>query len=342
MAREDGSTSRALVLLQSVEEDPYRFGLLSLIRRLDCANPEGPRTGRSTSPSQDLVRFSQAPYNEFAASTVTGLARNEGRPPRLVQTFFGLFGPDGPLPTHLTEFARDRERQHRDPTISRFADIFHHRMIGLFYQAWAQSQPTVQCDRPDEDSFASYTAALVGFKPGSLRDADAMPLPAKLSFSGHLGSLPRHREGLEQLVASFFEVPAQVTEFIAHWLKIPRKDHLKLGEAGLTGRLGSDAVLGERVWQRQDKFRLALGPLSLDEYSAFLPTGKSFKALVDVVRNYVGLEMLWEVNLVLDRHEKPVTCLGKSGTLGWTSWLQSERQEEDVHDLMLQVQNYVH
>jgi len=342
MASKDGKTSDRLALLDSVAAEPWRYGLLSLIRRLDSLNPDAPGTGRSVKPAQDAIRFSQDPFNEFAPSTLTGLVTDEeGRPPRLVQTFFGLFGPDGPLPNHLTEVARDRARQHADPTIARFADLFHHRLISLYYRAWAQAQPTVQFDRPTQDQFAGYVAALVGLRPASLRDADNMEFTAKLSFSGHLGSLPRNRTGLESLLSEYFQIPVQVHEFIAHWLRIPRRDHLLLGRKGGSGCLGQDTVIGERVWQRQDKIRVVLGPLSLDDYTAYLPTGKSFKALVSAVRNSIGMELLWEVNLVLRREEKPVTCLGKSGALGWTSWLQSERADKDVADLLLQVQNYV-
>ena len=86
---------------------------------------------------------------------------------------------------------------------------------------------------------------------------------------------------------------------------------------------------------------MRLGPLSLERYEAFLPSGKSFKALVAAVRNYVGIELLWEVKLILKKEEKPVTCLGKSGTLGWTSWLETDDQADNVEDLLLQVQNYV-
>ncbi len=49
---------------------------------------------------------------------------------------------------------------------------------------------------------------------------------------------------------------------------------------------------------------------------------------------------LWEVNLILKKEEKPVTCLGKSGALGWTSWLQTDSRTDHIEDLLLQVENY--
>src|SRR6478609_2460492 len=73
--------------------------------------------------------------------------------PRLYVTFGGMFGPQGPLPLHLTEYARDRIINSADPTFARFLDIFHHRMLSLVYRAWADAQPTVQFDRPESDRF---------------------------------------------------------------------------------------------------------------------------------------------------------------------------------------------
>lgn len=346
MAGEDGAQARALneqtqALFAELSEAPYRFGFYQVVRRLDCLNPELPATGTSFRPSDDVVRFSQDPFVEFAPSTLSEVDTSYSPRPRLAQRFIGLFGPDGPLPIHLTEYARDRLRQKRDPTIARFADLFHHRMISLYYRAWASAQPTVNLDDESRDRFTAVVGSLIGVGSPSLRRSEDMHYVSKLSFAGHLGSLPRHPAGLEDLLEGYFEVPVKIEEFVAHWLRIPTQDHLRLG-SGLTGRLGQDTVIGERVWQRQDKFRVCLGPLSLEQYSAFLPNGRSFKALAEAVLNYVGPELLWEMNLILDHDEKPVTCLGKSGALGWTSWLESKAATEDVDDLMLQVQNYLH
>ncbi len=57
----------------------------------------------------------------FAPATLAAWEPGEdGRPARLLVHFFGLFGPDGPLPLHLTEYARDRRRNDRDPTLPAF------------------------------------------------------------------------------------------------------------------------------------------------------------------------------------------------------------------------------
>jgi type VI secretion system protein ImpH len=343
MAGEDGSQTSVVEYLGNVSEKPYRYGFYQTVRKINCFYADKPITGRANSPSDDPIRYAQEPYTSFAPATLSGLEiDSSSQYPRLTQRFIGMFGPNGPLPLHLTEYARDRSRHHRDKTITRFMDMFHHRIVSLYYGAWAQAQPVVQFDRHEQDRFAMYVGSLFGLGLPSSRNADAMHHFSKLGFAGHLSSLPRHIDGLVSMLQGYFGVKSNITEFIAHWMRIPATDRLKLGESSLNGCLGMNTVIGERVWQRQDKFRISLGPLDLEQYETFLPTGKSFKALVALVRSYVGIEYLWEVNLILSKEEKPVSCLGKSGTLGWTSWLQTERQVDHVDDLLLQVENYTH
>ncbi len=341
MAGENGNKTEAVVLLKEIQQTPYRFGFFQVVRRINCRFDDMALTGMAFHPSEDPIRFSQTPYTNFAPSTLSSLDFRGARGlPRLAQRFLGLFGPNGPLPTHLTEYARDRLRHHHDSTFASFADMFHHRAVSLFYRAWAQGQPTVQYDRPGQDRFSVYVGALAGLGMPAFRDADEMPHAAKLHFAGHLSSLPRHAAGLASILESYFKVPARIVEFVAHWLTIPPRDRLKLGSNPELGKLGMNAVLGEKVWQRQDKFQICLGPLSLDEYESFLPAGKSFKTLVAAVRNYLGLELLWEIRLLLKGLAKPVTCLGKQGALGWTSWLESGESVEEVGDLVLQSSIY--
>lgn len=341
MASENGNKTRGIELLREMKLEPYRFGFFQAVRRINCQFPDHAQTGKAFRPSEDPVRFSQTPYTSFAPSTLNALEFDglHGTA-RLSQRFIGLFGPNGPLPTHLTEYARDRLRHAQDPSFARFADMFHHRIVSLFYRAWAQAQPTVQHDRPEQDRYSDYVASLAGVGMPALKGLDAMPHALKLHFAGHLSSLPRHATGLASILESFYGINARIKEFIAHWLTIPRAERLRLGRRAGTGKLGESAVLGDRVWQRQDKFRICLGPLSLSDYEGFLPTGKYFDAMTAMVRSYLGIELLWETQLLLKGSEKPVTCLGKQGALGWTSWLQSEEPREVVDDLILQASDY--
>ena len=56
---------------------------------------------------------------------------------------------------------------------------------------------------------------------------------------------------------------------------------------------------------------------------------------MDWVRNYVGFEFDWEVQLVLARDEVPGLRLGREGRLGWTTWLGARPAPTDADDLVL-------
>ena len=78
-----------------------------------------------------------------------------------------------------------------------------------------------------------------------------------------------------------------------------------------------------------------MGPTNLKDYERMLPGGESFERLKAWVRNYVGDELSWEVQLVLKAEEVPAVRLGEAGRLGWTTWLQSRPFDKDTKDLVL-------
>ena len=323
-------------LYDKLAAEPWAFSFYQAMRRLEAAWPDRPRFGHSSHLAQDSLRLAQEPSVMFAPSTLAGWEPGQDdRPTRLLVHFFGLFGPDGPLPLHLTEYARDRRRNHRDPTFQQFADIFHHRTLSLLYRAWADVRPTISFDRPEEDRFALYLGALIGLGMDSLRNRDAMPDLTKLHFAGHLACQTRHAEGLSSILTAFFRMPVRIESFIGAWLTLPARDRTRLGAGVNVAGLGATTLLGGRVWTRQHKFRVVFGPLSLDEYLRLLPGGLSFHRLIPIVRNYAGDTLIWDVNLILRRQEVPPIELGRTGRLGWTTWLMPRNKTVDAADLFL-------
>ena len=106
--------------------------------------------------------------------------------------------------------------------------------------------------------------------------------------------------------------------------------------------IGVSAAIGERVWDCQHRFRIVYGPLTLADYERMLPGGDSLFAMVALVRNYVGDEYAWDVNLVLEREQVPQARLGEYGRLGWTTWLAPETIGADADDLHLDPVAHVH
>lgn len=337
MADPDRNATYALIL--RLMEKPYAYDFFAAVRRIECSRRAGSRIGASLRLRDDPVRFAQEPSLAFASSTIQSYAPGrDGRADRLTVNFMGLFGPNGPFPLHLTEYARDRERNARDTTFVRFCDIFHHRMISLFYRAWAINQPAVSFDRvaedPDSDRFGLYVASLIGLAEKTLRRRDAVPDVGKQHFAGRLSLQTKPPEGLSSIIADYFKVRCRIDEFVGHWIEIPPADRLKIGQ-GEIGRLGLTAVIGSKSWDCAQRFRIRIGPLTLAEYHRFLPNDRSFARLVGWVRNYVGYEFDWEVVLMLRKDEVPATRLGGQSMLGWTTWLKTRPFTRDADDLVL-------
>jgi type VI secretion system protein ImpH len=312
-----------LSLLRDIAAEPTAYGFYHVVRLLECAYPELPRIGTSRRLREDPVRFGEEASLSFAPGSLAGFGMSSEGAPRLSVYFQGLLGPNGPLPLHLTEFARDRLRNHGDHTFVRFLDTFHHRIFSMFYRAWADAQPTVSLDRPGQDPFGSRLAALAGYGMKTLQGRDSVPEFSKRAHTGLLANTVRSAEGLARIVANFFRVPARVEQWQAHWMKLPPDALTRIGLGQPSAQLGVTAVLGAKVWDCQSRFRIVVGPLTLEQYRRFLPDRESLGRLRDWVRNYVGDELSCELQLLLERAEVPRTTLGKSGQLGWTSWLGS-------------------
>ncbi len=322
--------------LRSAEKDCLSYEFLPLVRLIECSSPDMPRIGTSRRCQDDPVRFSHEPHLQFEASTITSFKQAVGKSPcRLTSRFLGLFGPNGPMPLHLTEYAFKREHQHRDTTMRAFSDIFHHRILSLFYRAAIAGEPVFSFDRPEHDYFASYTGALAGFGPAEFQHRDDLPDVVKYHFVGRLALQTRGADGLLAMLSCYFNLPVALEEFIGEWLYLPENQVTALNGFRNAGRLGVGAALGGRVWTSDTKFRVAFGPLSLCDYESLLPDGVSMPRLLSAVRAYCGDELEWDVALVLKRSHVPPTRLGQYGKMGWTTWLSPEKQGDPVRDLNL-------
>ncbi|MGE3108776.1 MAG: type VI secretion system baseplate subunit TssG [Phycisphaerales bacterium] len=375
MAGADRASTDALArdaLIARLLKEPFAFDFFMALRRVENARAPLPRIGHSRRLADDPIRLGQEPSLAFAPAAFSKTIQS-GSLPRLLVTFFGVFGPNGPLPHHLTEYARERERLFSDQTFSRFADIFHHRLLSLFYRAWAVNNKAVQYERAgaavirerspaapaspsraageddaatvglgDEDApdlsadrFFMYIASLFGLGMPSLHRRDRVPDIAKAHYSGRLVAQNRGAEGLAAVVSDYFGVPCRVDQFVGQWMRLPADCRLRLGESPETGRLGSSAIVGSSIWEAQQKFRLVVGPVSLNDYQRMLPGGDSLSRLTDWISLYSGAELSWDMNLILKRAQVPAIQLGRFGQLGWTTWTRSRPHPRDADDLVL-------
>ena len=89
-----------------------------------------------------------------------------------------------------------------------------------------------------------------------------------------------------------------------------------------------------------------LGPLTYPDYESFLPDRapvkerKGFFLLSHLVRLYVGLDMDFDVQLVLRAAEVPACRLAANGglgpRLGWNTWVHSGSMPRDAEDAVFE------
>jgi len=166
MASKSRQQSSALDVLAEIQEAPYQYGFFDVLRYLEACHDDSPRLGESVKASDDPVFIRQQPSMAFAPATISRFEQGYRRQHQIYNWAYGVFGPNGPMPLHLTEYACEREMHHSDETLSRFADVFHHRIISLLYRAWANTQPSIEMDRPESNKFDLYVGAIAGLSVG--------------------------------------------------------------------------------------------------------------------------------------------------------------------------------
>jgi type VI secretion system protein ImpH len=338
-----GARDEALAtLFRALAAAPREHDFFAVLRHVEALRPELPRIGAALRPTQEALRLGQDPELSFAAAALESFNLDARPSPRLGVRLFGLLGPQGPMPLHFTEYVRERLRFRGDATLARFLDIFHHRLLSLFYRAWAQAQPTVHHDRPASDRFAVWLGATFGAESAATTPR-ALPETARLFQAGLLGARSRHPEGLGKLLRQYFRVPVRIEQHVANWLMLTSDDRGRLGFSrsrserigAAAPRLGVSATSGSKWRDRQFKFRVALGPLTLAQYHGFLPGGATWLRLREWVQHYAGLDLLWDVQLVLARDHVPEPRLGRATRLGVSAWIGRSGRAQDRSDLRL-------
>lgn len=269
----------------------------------------------------------------------------------LTPAFMGLLGVTGALPLYYTETLAQREYHHKDRAARAFLDVFSHRAVALFYQAWRKHRLAVQYEGAQRQRFLPEVLALAGLGQRGLRErmAGALGGVADESLAFHAGALQRRTlsaRQLQQLLQSYLKVPVRIEQFVGRWYRLPdeARGHLgmiaggRAGQVPTTGVLGRSAMLGERVWQRDLRMRVVLGPLDRADLRRFLPGGRGAAALKSWLTMLNGVALEYEVNLTLQRDEVQGCTLSSHWTphearLGWDTFLQTRPATQDRSDV---------
>ena len=325
------------------DRDPEEIGFFELLRRLER---DGLRFGRSGGAASEPARLGQRARLAMATRDIASFTPPSDTTPAKVEVeVLGLFGPEGAMPLHMTRWimARQSERwftasgsagQDRvtaDTTFLDFCNMLQHRQLALYWRAWADLHPEVGVEHPGGGRVTAMLEMLAGLGSPALREANRASANPDLAVrqATSLGHQVNRPERLTDYLADLLQVPVRLVEFVGHWLEIPRTLQSRLGQA--YNGLGRGAMVGARVFQRQDRAELRLGPLSLPRYLALISDKAVLAALRRAIRFVAGADITYDLRLILARQEVPEPRLGHCA-LGRSTWLGGPlRHDPDNH-----------
>jgi type VI secretion system protein ImpH len=183
-------------------------------------------------------------------------------------------------------------------------------------------------------------------EPGKRRTLARIEDMALLYYSGLFSHRPRCAVALEAILRDYFQLEVVVRQFQGQWLSLAASSQTRLGDEGGNNRLGATTVVGEKVWDVQSKIRVRVGPLAYRRFIHFMPhlrdvaEGNAFFVLTHLVRLYLGPELDFDVQVILEAKKVPRCRLsGRKAVgplLGWNTWLRSLPMGADAEDAVFE------
>ena len=362
-------------VISTLLASPHRFGFFQAVRLLErWVGLERVQFHNSTSlafPASEIESL-QA---HWTSPSVIGLPPAASLPNAtdvqridMTPACMGLLGVSGALPLFYTEWLAQAELRGRHAAPRAFLDLFSHRSVMLFYQAWAKHRLALRYEQqasrhrsseratPPASALLSEVLALSGMGLKGLRhrlgaERAGVADEALAYFGGILQRRTVPMAQVQQLLTCYLGVSVDIEPFVGRWYPVPADGRTVLGGAvgsGLgrrgaggasaAGVLGRTALLGERVWQRNLCIRLVLGPLNHATLLRFLPGGAGALALRQWLALLLGPALDVEVRLRL-QHDAVHGCHldsvrpPQTGRLGWDTFLLSRPATSNRQDV---------
>lgn len=326
--------------LERLHAEPGRFGFFQAVRLLYSANGFD---GRGTGSRPGPLRFTTPASLAFPPSELNSIETGDINT-RVCVNFMGLTGPSGVLPRTYTELLIAR-KTHRDRSAQEFLDVFNHRLVSLFWLAWAKHRPEIGRQFGFQNSVLRYLEYVVGLGTPALQarlhpnrrvaqKTRELPGAALVYFSGLVAQRPHGERAIAQVVSAVVGAPVQAAGCLGTWQTISDDARTRLGREA--HRLGHGCVLGSRYWDRQTTLRLTIGPLDRTRFNTLLPRGPRLGDVIELTRFLTGLAIDLRVRLSLRADQVPPLRLGARDhdrpQLGWNTWLGGRRDPRPAND----------
>lgn len=294
-------------IVQQLLDEPYRFKFVQAVRLIECLLV---RHGVARSAVlSDYLQFRNSTSLSFPASEIESLAVHGDdavateeellaalengvlRQLSLTPAFIGLLGNQGALANHYSERIAAHEHDHHDLAPRAYMDLFSNRMVALFYQAWRKHR--LELARTDDARDGLLPLLL------SLSGSGARPVPDAVAgyYAAAFRQRPVSAPMMERVLSDYFAIPVKVIPNLGRWHVLDQTHATQLGRQN--SQLGTGFVLGPRLWRRDLKVALHLGPLTKAQHDHFLKDGDGATALRRMLSMFDTPTLQYEVQLVL-------------------------------------------
>ena len=348
-------------LLDRLMNRAWEMGFFKAVWLLERELNGGIMVGDRGPVSEEWIRFRPDvslgfPPTDLRRITECRHADSDRNYYRVDVTFLGLYGVATPLPLHYAvDILRsvepaakhapseqpvsegDRRAAPSTPEtdttpVRSFLDLFHHRLISLFYRSWTKYRYDVAFGIPGRDVITRYLLWLIGCSPAYGAERLGVSPLRLIRYAGTLTAHPSSAMGLEGMLSDHWDgIPIAVRQFSGRWVPLAAEDHNRIGM--LNSKLGEDLTVGDQVYDLSGAFTICVGPVDWRTYLTFLPDGKRFGETQSLTRLYCRDPLRFSLEITIRAGEAPETQLtsdGDSGRLGFTTWVRTDDAPEVV------------
>ncbi|KHA78486.1 hypothetical protein NC77_12750 [Janthinobacterium lividum] len=275
-----------------------------------------------------VLRFKSSLSLSFPASEIEQLSLDDNEQLTLIPTFMRFLGIGGTLPLHHSERIAGHRLSSKDAGVPAFLDIFSHRMLTLYYQAWEKYRLESTLQTQATDTQLPLLMALAGVQRTALPsngETDAVTQDVAAWYAGLLRCRPVSAQAIGPVLAEYCAVPVTLQQFVGGWDYLEKDRRSLLGSVNFT--LARGATLGLRLWRQDMRVCLHIGPLDAAGLQRFLPRSTGAAALAKMLALFGVPDLQYEVRLILSPPCITPLLLSSNPSerrrLGWTTFLQT-------------------
>lgn len=292
--------------------------LFALLRYLHLAYQLENDIGDEKKLSEHPIRFGQDATLAFQEKQVHRIYQANEITKVQVQGF-GMLGSNGALPIHITEAIYEKTLHEKDKTFNDFLDIFHHRLITLFYKAWLTSEPAITLDNDNNQKFNDHIAGFAGNHILQETNEQKLFKYNQFYYTSLLLNQNMPIDNLQEILRCYFKLPIHIQQNIGEWLDA--KDYTTTLSSHSPQRLGDGLLIGTQYYDITQKFKIIIGPVAVATYLEFLKNGNLANKLNNWVQRYTKQSYHFDVEIIIDRTDITPTNINAGSQLGRTSWL---------------------